>query len=392
MTLNFPFRNITINELWDFFQKSKVQEHSEIIKNPNSWKKEYFDNSIEIWKEGLVSFENEILQVINTTNQSTIDEYFKQLYDLVVNLHGNLSIDYFREQIYKWNNEIYEKYEEQIDKESDSFFKNKTIERKHLEEYEDYERPPLFLPLQSFLSTNKKIRKINYNYYCVEKIPELIEVKNIEDYFILADDLFQVLINIVKKYFTPWKNGEIISKEEKIIKLKPVIFLEGEHDITYINKAAELLNKSELLDKIELRQREGFRNLDKLWSELKKESWETIPQIKIFLYDCDTQKENEDFGHHYKRIIPTLANGIIKNGIENLFPKTIIDKAIKEKNAYVDFKNESGITRGVKYQKEHCEVNKDEKKNFCAWVCTNATKEDFENFKVIFDIIEDLIE
>lgn len=392
MTLNFPFRNITINELWDFFDKSKLQEYSEITKNPDSWKKEYFYTSIDIWKEGLVSFENEILQVVNTTNQDTIDEYFKQLSNLLVNFHNHLSVDYLRKKVNEWNLEIYKKYEEQVEKDGNLFFKNKTVGRNHLEEYEVNESIPSFLPIPSFLGESKKIKKINYNYYCIEKKPDLIEINYIEDYFILVENLFQTLIAIAKKYYNPWKNGEIVSKSENTIKLKPVIFLEGDHDITYIIEAAELLGKSEMLEKIELRQREGFRNLDKLWNELKKDSWETIPQIKIFLYDCDTQKENEDFGHHYKRIIPTLENGFIKSGIENLLPKTLIDKAIKEKDAYIDFKSESGITRGVKYQREHCEVNKDEKKNFCSWVCENASKEDFENFNVIFDIIEGLIE
>ncbi len=391
MTLNFPFRNITINEFWDYFERAKVSIYSEIKENPNSWRKEYFYEAIEIWKEGLASFENEILQTINTTNQETIDEYFKQTYYNLESLHNHLSVESFKEKIKIWNNEILNEFSEQIEKESEKFFLNKKTELKHLEEYEELERQPFFFQLPILSTSRKKVKKTNYNFYCVEKKPELISIQIAEDYFALIDSMFEKLVEIIKKYYTPWKNGELVSKVEEKYIPKPIIFLEGDHDITYIKRAAELLDKSGILDKVELRQREGFRNLDKLWIEINKESWETVPQTKIFLYDCDTLKVNEDFGHHFKRIIPTLEKGIVKTGIENLFPEALISRAIKEKKAFIDFKTESGIKRGVEYKKEFCEVNKDEKKNFCDWACENGTKEDFDNFNIIFEIIESLI-
>lgn len=392
MTLNFPFRNITINELWNFLEKSKIHEYQEIILNPDSWRKKHFEDSIQMWKEGLVSFENELLQVINTTNQETIDEYFRQTYGAIEHFHNYLNIDHLKSEIRKWNQESYKLFEENVEKKSQDFFNSKNPELKHLEEYEEEEKyNPFFFPFPLLQGQKKLIKKINHNYYCVEAEPDYIPVTISEDYFLIVKDLFIALIEVFKKYYNPWKSGNLHSKVEQIIKPKPILFLEGEHDITYIRKASELLNKTELLEKIELRQREGFRNLDKLWLELNKESWETIPQTKIFLYDCDTNKKDEDFGYHFKRIIPTRVDGMIKSGIENLFPNDLVNNAIKEKKAFVDFKKESGIIRGVEYQKEHCEVNKDEKKNFCDWVCQNANNDDFGELNIIFDLIEELI-
>ncbi|HEC1758030.1 TPA: hypothetical protein R1711_001286, partial [Campylobacter lari] len=37
-------------------------------------------------------------------------------------------------------------------------------------------------------------------------------------------------------------------------------------------------------------------------------------------------------------------------------------------------------------------VNKDEKVNLCNWICENGTEEDFENFKVILEIIDEFLE
>ena len=165
MILNFPFRNITINELWDFLQKAKIKDYQEIVSNPDSWKKKYFEDSIQIWNEGLVNFENELLQVINTTNQETIDEYFKQTHETIEQFYDFLSVDYLQSEVRKWNGENYKLYEENVEKKSQDFFKNKNPELKHLEEYEEVERKnPFFYPFLLLQSQKKTGKKINYNY------------------------------------------------------------------------------------------------------------------------------------------------------------------------------------------------------------------------------------
>ncbi|MBK9330319.1 MAG: hypothetical protein IPM95_13680 [Sphingobacteriales bacterium] len=196
---------------------------------------------------------------------------------------------------------------------------------------------------------------------------------------------------LAKRYGVPWQEGKIKSKVEEQFIPKPILFVEGDHDITYINFAAKLLGKEELLNRIDIRQRGGFRNLDKVWNLLKEESWETIPQTKIFLYDCDTGKSDEDFASHFRRIIPTQPNTIVKKGIENLFTDEIIHKALEAKKSFIDFKTITGTKRGEDYIEIQHEVNKDEKRNFCDWVCTNAKAEDFINFNCIFEIIEKII-
>lgn len=198
-------------------------------------------------------------------------------------------------------------------------------------------------------------------------------------------------LEVAHKYTIPHSRGEIKSKVEKTIFNKPAVFVEGEHDITYIRKAASLLGKDVLIEAVEIRQRGGYRNLDKLWELYKDSNWETVPQKKILLYDCDTQKKDEDLGYVYKRIIPTLPDGYVNKGIENLIPKAIIEKAIGHKRAFVDFKKITGVERGVDFSTSLTEVNKDEKKNFCQWICDNGTAEDFKHFEVIFKIIESII-
>jgi hypothetical protein len=389
MELIFPFRNITINTLWDFFEKSTVKDYSDYKTGKLFFENDYFNSLIENWRNRLPNFENEILQIINTTDQKTIDEYFNSLRDQLYSIKDILRKDFLTNKINEWNEEILKKYSETVEKEGEEYSKQVNRKKDHLEEYEDWDiSDSLFSP---FGTKTKKTKKINYNFYCIEKTPDLIDINIVDEYYALIKSLYLELFSISKKYGEPWSEGKLKSKIEEQLTPKPIVFVEGEHDITYITKAGELLNKNELLEKVELRQRGGFRNLDKLWNLLKEESWETVSQIKIFLYDCDTNKTNEDFGKQFKRIIPSNPDSIIKKGIENLISNELIQKAIEEKKAFVDFKKTIGTKRGIDFEEILNEINKDEKKNFCDWICKNCKKEDFQSFKIIFEIIEEII-
>ncbi|MCX6253293.1 MAG: hypothetical protein NTV31_02325 [Bacteroidia bacterium] len=146
-----------------------------------------------------------------------------------------------------------------------------------------------------------------------------------------------------------------------------------------------------MLEKIELRQRGGFKNLDKLWDIFKADNWETIPQKKILLYDCDVNRGNEEIGSMYRRTIKYIPKNIISKGIENPFPTSLIKKAIKEKPAFVNVTSVKRIIRGETTLEVTYTVNENEKKNLCNWICKNATVKDFRNFNQIFNVIFEII-
>lgn len=237
----------------------------------------------------------------------------------------------------------------------------------------------------------KNVKKINYNYYCINEKPDLFPLEYVDEYFELVKGLASEFMSVAAKYGQLWTKGEIISKVESNIFLKPIVFFEGEHDISFVKRAASLLGKDELLNQIEIRQRGSCSNLDKLWNTLTQDNWETIPQIKILIYDCDTNRTDGDFGHIYRRTIPAITGNIIKRGIENLFPDETVNEALTHKREFVDFSKTQGTKRGVKYIEEQNVINKHEKKNFCNWVCENGTPESFQNFQIVFTMIEDIL-
>ncbi|MCH3687625.1 AAA family ATPase [Campylobacter lari] len=181
--------------------------------------------------------------------------------------------------------------------------------------------------------------------------------------------------------------------EENIKKSKlPLVLVEGDYDIRYIKHVCTLFQREDILHNITLYDADGYENLNKIWRS--KETTKYFDNKILLLYDCDTKTENKDDGNIFKRIIPPQKDALFDRGIENLFSKETISKIRKEKPQYIDFiKSHTAEIRGKKENiSDKYSVNKDEKRNLCNWICENGTEEDFENFKVILEIIDEFLE
>jgi len=193
---------------------------------------------------------------------------------------------------------------------------------------------------------------------------------------------YQVL-NDTKKF-----DDEINSKIKDT--QKPIVFVEGDYDIRYIRKACELFEKMELFNSFEFFDADGYKNLDNIWNH-KSNLFNAIPKNMLLLYDCDTKVQNQEKPKIFRKIIPFFETNYFDRGIENLFSKETIEKAIKFKPAFVDITEESSKTvRGIKeIIPAKYDVNKDEKGNLCNWLCEVGTVEDFKNFDKVFEILEE---
>lgn len=174
---------------------------------------------------------------------------------------------------------------------------------------------------------------------------------------------------------------------------KPIVFVEGDYDIRYLTRAAELLNKQSLLDRIQLKDGRGFGNLDKIWKGYDNPISEVVPSKIILLYDCDTHKQESSKGSVYKRVIPTISDNPIEIGIENLLSHETVRKVEEQNPRFIDAQEQSSqrIRGEVVVMPSKKFVNKNEKGNLCNWLCESGTVDDFENFELVFNIIEVII-
>lgn len=174
---------------------------------------------------------------------------------------------------------------------------------------------------------------------------------------------------------------------------KPAVFVEGDYDIRYLTKAAQLLGREAVLQRVKLLDGEGFGNLNGVWKSLDSKVCHALAHKTILLYDCDVKKNDEDRGKAVRRVIPTIESAPIRKGIENLFPAATIAMVRTASEKFIDVTPEvRKIVRGKEEViPELLEVNRDEKKNLCNWLCENGTAVDFAGFAAIFDLIESVL-
>lgn len=162
------------------------------------------------------------------------------------------------------------------------------------------------------------------------------------------------------------------------------IFVEGETDEKYLCKAIEVFDKAHLNFKVKWIGRTNERG-NKVFSgdtalNQTKEFFLANPELLkgkvVLLYDCDTNKPNED---HEKLLIRTVLfndkNLIFKKGFENLLnltPNFDTTKFHKENNKIDDYGVPSTI-RGL------------DKVKMCNYICDEQSAEDTKFFLQNFD-------
>ena len=176
---------------------------------------------------------------------------------------------------------------------------------------------------------------------------------------------------------------------------KPIVFVEGKTDLMYIEKASRLLGKEALIEGLEFRDGNGSGNLTKIWKDSVLPLTQTLPKQVLLLFDCDVSKQPDEKGKLAQRVIPLQKQSPIGKGIENLFEKSTLEKAMKHGTFFLTVEEHYGTDeRGVKVviPEKWCVIKTHNRKmKLCEWLCENGTEEDFKHFQVVFDLIEEAL-
>ena len=173
---------------------------------------------------------------------------------------------------------------------------------------------------------------------------------------------------------------EVVRRTEK-----PLVFVDGVTDVKYLVRAMEVLGWQETGHDVEIRDAGGDGNLKNAWKTLTTVA--VLRQTVVLLHDCESKTSPCDRGNVFRRRIPLVEGHPICRGIENLFSRATLDRAVACKPAFVDIVAEHEVTeRGQrKTIPEQWKINDDEKGNLCDWLCENGTVEDFRFFDGVLD-------
>ena len=177
---------------------------------------------------------------------------------------------------------------------------------------------------------------------------------------------------------------------------KPLVLTEGPLDVRYIQHAFELLREDELINSLDIEfvgieddngeTRFGgdtwlnhFRNIFEANTSLYR-------RPILLLYDCDTQKENEQVGEDERLWIRSIKqnteNTKMTKGIENLFPIEFFEEEFEFRMEYYSKrpKDDGGYVENL------------DKPKFCKWICENGSKDGFAKFDSVIDILKEFVE
>ena len=171
----------------------------------------------------------------------------------------------------------------------------------------------------------------------------------------------------------------------------PMLYMEGKTDIKYLQKAAQLLGKEETLAGIMIEDGNGSGRLTSIWKGLTQISDSLVSRKVMVLFDCEYPAEADTKGNRFKRKNPRLIGHPVDKGIENLFSKATLDKALAHNKAFVDIEPGGTAIYGGEEQTiaDKWAVNQSQKTNLCNWLCENGSVGDFQHFGVIFDLLEE---
>ncbi|MBY0282430.1 MAG: AAA family ATPase [Sphingomonas sp.] len=167
----------------------------------------------------------------------------------------------------------------------------------------------------------------------------------------------------------------------------PIVFVEGETDTPYIRRAAQLLNRAELLERCDIQWigakddgGQGFHTgkaaLDHTLAVLRANPKLSNRPV-LLLYDSDAMKGDADYASVSVRSMPTnSANAKVRAGIENLLAGESISDPDYE---VVETPKPNGdvITRKTLRKAELCQR-----------MCEQGSSKDFSAFSAALDKIE----
>jgi len=175
---------------------------------------------------------------------------------------------------------------------------------------------------------------------------------------------------------------------------RTVVFVDGDTDCKYLARAGQLLNHDDTLNRLELTPGGGDGGLRNLWKvrEALSRGAANIEAV-VLLHDPEIDVAVKDCGKVHRRVMPKFADHPIAKGIEHLFDRDTLDKALGHKDAFIDIEgaHEKTIRGKTQSVPEKWTVNKDEKTNLCNWLCENGTVEDFRHFEPIFAMLEEIL-
>ncbi|RKU22887.1 hypothetical protein C6503_03740 [Candidatus Poribacteria bacterium] len=196
------------------------------------------------------------------------------------------------------------------------------------------------------------------------------------------------------EYYQSTQSFEDETKRRFAAGTKPLVLTEGPLDVRYIRRALDVLGKNELLNSLDIefvgieddsgKTRFGGDTWLNNFRNIYEANTSLYHRPILLLYDCDTQKPDEQVGDGERLWIRSIKrnreNTKVRKGIENLFPEDLFT---------AEFYTSKVETGDYGESKSIQEFNKPK---FCDWICENGSDINFAKFDRMVEILKQFSE
>lgn len=208
----FPRKNLALNQLIEFREGKNIFDFTDYIRRPEEerggWEKENLEFQYNHVIELFELLRDEINQTIHTSNSKTIIAFFEELKnDIEQNNLLNTEKIHFEEVAKNWNNKTYQEFLEKIALKEKSYFEQPERNYKHLEKYNKTIWSWLTHKTETYIEENK-------NFYCVEEIPELIDLSVLDKYLKILSHITEKFESAINPELKLYNEGKVVSFED----------------------------------------------------------------------------------------------------------------------------------------------------------------------------------
>ena len=178
---------------------------------------------------------------------------------------------------------------------------------------------------------------------------------------------------------------------------RPIVFVEGPTDVLYLKRAARVLEKQELLDRIILRAAGSDSKLDTIWKAHATIMREASSNRIVLLYDCDASESRGGPADEFKvlrRFMRKHDEHPIAKGIENLFSRRTLEWVHDQDPELFEITPQHpkmvGSQERVISERWALRSNT-EKQDLCKIVCASGDQKDFGAFEDVLQTIEEAV-
>ncbi|RYJ39306.1 hypothetical protein NU08_1614 [Flavobacterium anhuiense] len=213
MQPTFPRKNWALNTLIEFREASTIFEFTDYFQKneneENNWNKENLEFQINHLINLFDGLKEETNQIMHTSNTLTVTTFFEEVINDIDSWNLNkVEKEYFTEISREWNNSKYREFLEEVEKKENEYFNApERIKYRHLEEYKTFQ----------FSWLDRKSREVtivNKNFYCVEEIPKLIDLKHLDKYLKILLEITAKFQKSISQELNLYQEGKLIPKSQ----------------------------------------------------------------------------------------------------------------------------------------------------------------------------------